>query len=65
MKCEKTQPRALKCKDAGIYTGLAPRTLLDYAHAGKIPYIKAGARSVLFDVEDLNRFLDERKVGAA
>lgn len=57
------KPRSLKNAVAARYVGLSPRALLDLAHAGKLPYIKAGARSVLFDVVDLNRFLDERKVG--
>jgi excisionase family DNA binding protein len=58
------QPRALKTPKASLYTGLSGRTLLDYAHQGKIPYIRAGTKLFLFDVADLDRFMDERKVGA-
>ena len=57
------KPRSLKTAASSQYVGLSPRAMLDLAHQGKIPYIKAGARSVLFDITDLDRFLDERKVG--
>ncbi len=65
MADKKIKRRALKNADAASYTGLSSRALLDYAHQGRIPFMKVGARSVLFDIIDLDRFLDERKVGAA
>ncbi len=59
------KPRSVKNATAARYVGLTPRAMLDLAHQGKLPFIKAGARSILFDIADLDRFLDERKVGAA
>ena len=59
------KPRALKAGKAAQYIGISVRCLADYAEAGLIPVIKAGTRTFLYDIDDLDRFLDERKVGGA
>ena len=59
------QPRALKAGLAAEYLGISVRCLGDYADAGFIPRIRAGSRTHLYDIVDLDTFLDERKVGGA
>lgn len=58
------QPRSLKAGLAAEYVGLSVRGLADLAAAGLIPRIKAGTRTYLYDIADLDAFLDSRKVGA-
>lgn len=60
-----TLRRALKTGAAAEYVGLSRRGLTDLAHQGRIPYSKVGARTHLFDIADLDRFLDECKIGGA
>ena len=58
-------PRAYKAGRAAEYIGISVRGLADLADAGLIPRIRAGTRTFLYDIADLDRFLDERKVGGA
>ena len=57
------KPRSLKAGLASEYIGMSVRGLADLAEAGQIPYIKAGTRTHLYDIEDLDRFLDSHKIG--
>ena len=59
----KTQ-RALKAGAAAEYMGISRRHLSDLSANGRIPYIPIGTRSHLYDICDLDHFLDTRKVGA-
>lgn len=47
--------------EAAKFTGLAVPTLRKYVVSRAIPFIKIGTR-VVFDSDDLTRWLDERKV---
>ncbi|NLX26975.1 MAG: helix-turn-helix domain-containing protein [Lentisphaerae bacterium] len=58
-----TPRRALKIGLAAEYVGLSRRGLLDLAYQGRIPYCKVGTRTTLFDIADLDAFLDSCKVG--
>lgn len=51
----------MNIEEAARFTGLAKATLRKYIASRSIPYIKIGAR-VIFDSEDLTRWLEERKV---
>jgi hypothetical protein len=72
------QPRAFNLRQGAAYLGVSYWTLRDYVLAGLIPTIEMPAlrprdgerqrsnlRRVLVDREDLDRFLESRKVGAA
>ena len=47
--------------EAAKFTGLAVSTLRAYVCSRAIPFIKIGTR-VVFDSDDLTRWLEERKV---
>jgi hypothetical protein len=56
------KPHLLREKEAADYVGFAVKTLQRRRWAGQPPsYIKAGAR-VLYDVADLDRFLNAGRV---
>jgi excisionase family DNA binding protein len=63
MKKNEVTPRAYKTPLASQYLGLSRRGLLDLVDQGRMPCIKAGARSFLFDVKDLDAFMDAHKIG--
>lgn len=54
------EKRYASIKEISEYTSLPIKTLYDWASCGKIPSIKCGRR-VLFDLEDINRFLQSNK----
>ena len=58
----KTQ-RSLKAGAAAEYMGISVRGLADLAEAGQISRIRAGTRTYLYDISDLDHFLDTHKVG--
>jgi excisionase family DNA binding protein len=62
-KAGKNAVRSLKAGAAAQYIGVSVRHLHDLASTGTIPYIKIGTRTILYDVTDLDHFLDSRKVG--
>ena len=51
----------MNIEEAAKFTGLAVPTLRKYVVSRAIPFIKIGTR-VVFDSEDLTRWLEERKV---
>lgn len=56
------QKRYLSEKQTADYIGLSVKTLQRMRLSGKgMPFIKAGAR-VLYDICDLNAYMNERKV---
>jgi len=59
-------PKALRldAKQAAAYIPLNPRTLKEYRQQRRIPYIKIGHRTVIFDVRDLDAFIAKRRVEA-
>lgn len=59
------KPRALKAGKAAQYIGISVRGLSDLADAGQIPRIKAGTRTYLYDISDLDIFLDSHKIGGS
>lgn len=58
-----TPRRALKAGKAAEYIGMSRRGLADLAQQGRIPFAKVGTRTHLFDIADLDAFLDSCKVG--
>lgn len=52
--------RYANIKEVSEYTSLSIKTLYDWASQGRIPSIKYGRR-VLFDLEDIDRFLASLK----
>jgi predicted DNA-binding transcriptional regulator AlpA len=59
----KTQ-RCLKAGAAAEYMGISRRHLSDLSSHGTIPYMRLGARLFVYDITDLDHFLDRRKIGA-
>ena len=51
----------MNIKDAAKFTGLAVSTLRAYVCSRAIPFIKIGTR-IVFDSEDLTKWLGEKKV---
>ncbi len=52
----------IRPRQAAPYLGISVRTLNDYAAKGLIPYYKLSARCVVYDLADLDAFLESRKV---
>jgi len=65
MQSNTITPRCLKAGKAAEYIGLSRRGLTDLSKQGRIPYSKIGTRTFVYDIADLDRFLDECKVGGA
>ena len=57
------QQRALKAGQAAIFCGISRRYLHDLTKQGRIPYHRIGARCFVYNISDLNRFLDSCKIG--
>ncbi len=55
--------RYANIKEVSEYTSLPTGTLYDWASQGKIPSIKFGRR-VLFDLEDIDKAMEELKRGS-
>ncbi|MEJ7597772.1 MAG: helix-turn-helix domain-containing protein [Kofleriaceae bacterium] len=56
----------LRYADAAAYLGGLPHgTLRSMVSRGQVPHIRLGPATVVFDTEDLDRWLDERRVAAA
>ena len=50
--------------EAATYTGLTLRNLKRYRHERRIPYYRLGHVTVVFDVRDLDAFLEQNRVEA-
>ena len=57
---EQVLKRLYSAKEAGRYLGDSQWTVRHLNCAGKLPCVRQGRR-VLFDVYDLNRFIEENK----
>lgn len=53
--------RLLNVSEAAEYLGLKKQTLYKWVCLKKIAYVKAGRRT-MFDVADLNTFIDQNRV---
>ena len=62
---EREVRRCLKAGNAADYLGISRRHLHTLSQQGKIPYIKLGARCVVYEFKDLDAFLDEHKIEVA
>ena len=62
---QKIKQRALKAGAASEYLGISRRYLHDLTKQARIPYSKIGPRCLVYDIADLDRFLDECRVGGA
>lgn len=50
--------RYLKTKKAAKYLGIEPSELRRHAREKRIPYSRPGGRIMLFDIRDLDAFID-------
>ena len=50
--------------EAAAYIGLTLRNLKRYRHERRIPYYRLGHVTVVFDVRDLDAFLEQNRVEA-
>ena len=60
-------PRLLSYADAAVYLGRPEKTLRQMVHEGEIAHVKANPHrrgTVLFDVRDLDAWIDSHKVPA-
>jgi len=57
------EKRLLNIKETSEYLGIKKNTLYCWVSQKKIPYVKLG-RKTLFDIEDLNKFIEENKIKA-
>ena len=62
-KNQQIKPRALKAGNAAQYVGCSRRALHDLSKQGRIPFSKVSSRLILYDIADLDAFLDSCKVG--
>jgi len=60
---KKLKARCLKAGRAAEYVGVSRRYLHDLAAQGRIPYHRIGPRCFVFDVADLDAFLDSCRIG--
>ena len=60
-----TQRRLLKTKQAAEYIAVSPWKLRELVHEEKIPFVALDDDEAVwrFDVRDLDRFIDSRRVG--
>ena len=58
-----TKAKLITPKEAALYLGLAPETLTTWRSTRRypLPFVKVG-RYVRYDLADLDRFLESRKV---
>ena len=55
-------PRLLSAEEAGRYLGFKPAwPIRGLAWKGMLPVVRIGKRRIMFDVQDLNRFIEEQK----
>jgi hypothetical protein len=59
------KPRALKAGRSAEYLGISRRYLHDLSKQGRIPYSKISARTLVYDIADLDTFLEGCKIGEA
>lgn len=55
--------RSLKAGAASQYCGFSRRYLHDLTKQGRLPFHKVGPRCLVYDIADLDRFLDSCKIG--
>jgi excisionase family DNA binding protein len=48
-------------QEASEYTKLAKSTIYTYIHNKKIPFVKIGKNKVLFDQNDLSKWIESKK----
>ena len=51
----------LKTADAAKYLGITEYILLRYAKQGKVQYSRPGGKQLLFDVNDLDKFMQDHR----
>ncbi len=55
-------PRLLSAEEAGRYLGFKSAwPIRELAWKGMLPVVRIGKRRIMFDVQDLNQFIEERK----
>lgn len=54
------QKRLLTIEEASEYLGISKKTLYKWVHERKIPYVKIGRKCLRFDIEKLNKWIEEK-----
>lgn len=57
------KPRALKAGKSAEYLGISRRFLHSLSKEGRIPYSRISPRTLVYDVADLDAFLESCKIG--
>ncbi len=55
--------KLLRSREASRYLALSPRALWALSNSGSIPTVRIGLRTVRFDIDDLNDWIDSQKAG--
>ena len=56
--------RRLNPVEAAEYLGIKPGTLKKWRHDRRLPYYQLGWRTIVYDVQDLDRYLECNRVEA-
>lgn len=60
----RSQPRPkLTATQAGEHMGLTARQVLDLARQGRLPHLRYSARTVRFELDDIEQWCEAQKVG--
>jgi hypothetical protein len=59
-----TLMKAQQVADGPLHGTRSREWVLDQARAGKLPHIRLGARTILFDIEDVERWIASGAVPA-
>jgi excisionase family DNA binding protein len=64
MSANDNAPRRVGYADAAKFLGIKVSTLRSMVHRRQVPHIRLGPQLVVFDLEELGRFLQECSVAA-
>lgn len=59
-------PRLLRTKEAAAYLSMSPWSLRQLVDRGELPFVSCGDNTSAwrFDIRDLDRFIEQHKIGA-
>ncbi|WP_136083416.1 helix-turn-helix transcriptional regulator [Pontiella desulfatans] len=61
----KIEPKYLKTASLAKMLNVSPRFVRQLVADGRLPYIRIGARSILFDLDQVQNWIDDHRIGAA
>lgn len=61
----KIEPKYLKTASLAKMLNLSPRYIRQLVADGRLPYVRVGVRTILFDLDQVQGWIDEHRIGAA